>query len=239
MRREATSHGERHFLGSTASTGGLAVHNVSGSGSDPGEPLLVTRAQSLGASSLSFERSTRTASVVAALAVTWMFSRDVALGSALVPVPMGLPSQVRVAAQRPDATMLAARRTHSAAALFAAINEEPVEDGVVHRAEAVLAAHVEEFGATALVEHACGSSTPARSASLLRLLSRVSRLDAEQRHAIVRRGLASANVEIRDAAVQAAETWEDTALAELLRHHREPVAWLSEYARRVASDLES
>jgi hypothetical protein len=135
--------------------------------------------------------------------------------------------------------MRAARRAHSLAALFAAIDEEPVEDGVVHRAEATIAAHVEEFGAAALVEHACGSSTATRSASLLRLLSRVSRLDAEQRRGIIRRGLASTSVEIRDAAVQAAETWEDAALAELLRHHREPVSWLSEYAKRVVSDLES
>jgi hypothetical protein len=78
-----------------------------------------------------------------------------------------------------------------------------------------------------------------RCAALLRLLSRVSQLDAEQRRSVVRRGLASNSVEIRDAAVQAAETWEDAALAELLRQHRDPVSWLSDYAERVAFDLES
>jgi hypothetical protein len=239
MPHEARRRGEVHLVGSTASTGVLAVHDITASGSHPGEPLLISHTQSLGASSLSFERATRTAHVVVALAATWMFSSDMALSPALVPFPLELPGQVRPAASQRAAAMLAARQARSLAALFAAIDEEPVEDGVVHHAEAALAANIAEFGATALVKHACGTSTATRSASLLRLLSRVSRLDAEQRRSVVRRGLASDSVEIRDAAVQAAETWEDAALAELLRHHREPVSWLSEYARRVASDLAS
>lgn len=175
--------------------------------------------------------------MVVALAATWMFSSDTALSPALVPVPLELPGQVRPAVSLRDAAVLAAREARSLAALFAAIDEEPVEDGVVHHAEAALAAHIAEFGATALVEHACGTSKAVRSASLLRLLSRVSRLDAEQRRSVVRRGLASNSIEIRDAAVQAAETWEDAALADLLRQHRDPVSWLSGYARRVAADL--
>jgi hypothetical protein len=239
MPHEARRLGELLLVGSTASTGVLAVHDITASGSDPGELLLQTRAQSLGASALSFERATRTAGVVVALAATWMFSSDVALSPALAPVPLDLPGQVRPAAAPRDAAMRAETEGRSLAALFTAIDEEPVEDGVVHHAEAALAAHIAEFGATALVERACGTSKAMRRASLLRLLSRVSRLDAEQRRSVVRRALASNSVEIRDAAVQAAETWEDAALAELLRQHRDPVSWLSEYARRVASDLTS
>jgi hypothetical protein len=215
------------------------MHDVTASGSQPGEPFLVTRAQSLGASALSFERATRTAGVAVALAATWMLSSDMALSPALVPAPLELPGQVRPAVAPRAAASLAGKEACSLAALFTAVDEEPVEDGVVHRAEAALAAHIAEFGATTLVEHACSTSKAMRCAALLRLLSRVSQLDAEQRRSVVRRGLASNSVEIRDAAVQAAETWEDAALAELLRQHRDPVSWLSDYAERVAFDLES
>jgi hypothetical protein len=179
----------------------------------------------------------KTAGVVAALAATLTFSNDVALGAALVPVPLAMPASGPASPM--NVAMHAAKQARSLGALFSAIDEDPVEDGVVHRAEAAIAAHIQEFGASGVVEHMCSASEANRSASLLRLLSRVSRLDAEQRRVIVRRCLASTSVEIRDAAVQAAETWEDAALADLLRHHREPVAWLSEYAKRVAFDLES
>ena len=247
MQHDATKRGQLHAVHSTASSGVPGVH-IAASGTGSGEPLLITQSQSLRASSLSFERTLKTAGlsfertlktagVVVALATTLTLSNDVALGAALVPVPLEIPAGA--AAPPMNVAMLAASQARSLAALFAAIDEEPVEDGLVHRSEAAVAAHIREFGASGLVEHVCGASEGSRPASLLRLLSRVSRLDAEQRSTIVRRGLASTNVELRDAAVQAAETWEDAALAELLRHHREPVAWLSEYAKHVASDLES
>lgn len=236
MQHDATKHGELHAVHSTASSDVPGVH-IAASGAGSGEPLLITRSQSLGASSLSFERTLKTAGVVVALATTLTFSNGGALGAALVPVPLEIPAGA--AAPPMNVAMLAASQARSIAALFAAIDEEPVEDGLVHRAEAAVAAHIQEFGASGLVQHMCGASKASRSASLLRLLSRVSRLDAEQRRAIVRSGLSSTSVEIRDAAVQAAETWEDVALAELLRHHHEPISWLSEYAKRVAFDLES
>lgn len=237
MRHEAMKRSELHAVYSTASNSVPEMHATTASGSDPGETLLITRSQSLGASSLSFERTVKTAGVVVALAATLTFSSDAALGAALVPAPLEMPA--RAVAPSADVAMPATRQARSLAALFTAIDEEPVEDGVVHRAEAAVAAYLREFGASGIVEHVCGASEASRPASLLRLLSRVTRLDAEQRRAVVRRGLASTNVELRDAAVQAAETWEDAALADLLRRHREPVAWLSEYAQRVAFDLES
>ena len=54
---------------------------------------------------------------------------------------------------------------------------------------------------------------------------------------LVRDGLATEGVEIRDAAVQAAEAWGDLGMVEVLESHREPVAWLRDYVRSVIDDL--
>jgi hypothetical protein len=128
--------------------------------------------------------------------------------------------------------------TRSMEALAALIDDEAVEDGVIHRAEAVLKEHIKKFGGRGLAEFALRATPGARAASILRLLGRVKSINHELRHELVRRGLESASVEVRAAAVQAAETWEEAGLASLLRDHNESVTWLSDYARRVADDIE-
>ena len=42
---------------------------------------------------------------------------------------------------------------------------------------------------------------------------------------------------MRDAAVQAVESWEDTTCVDLLRRHEEPVDWLADYIRNVLADI--
>lgn len=98
--------------------------------------------------------------------------------------------------------------------------------------------HVQQFGSDQLVQHIVSTKPAARSASLLRLLGRAAGINGASRRFVVERGLASDSVEVRDAAVQAVESWEDASLANLLRGRHEPVAWLASYAQRVAAELE-
>lgn len=124
------------------------------------------------------------------------------------------------------------------ATLKAAIEAEPVEDGTSHPAERVIAetmaGHEAEGFVTALLEAAPGSL----QASILRLLGREPVRDASLRCRVIEAGLSSADVQIRDAVVQAAESWEDGACIDLLRRHEEPVKWLADYIHDVITDLE-
>lgn len=127
--------------------------------------------------------------------------------------------------------------TDSIDAINTMIDDEAVEDGYTHPAELMLIDHIERFGAAGLIEHTWATSSPIRSADLIRLLGRITEIELEQRRSIVERGLASAHVVLRDAALQAAETWEDASLAVLLRRHRDAVPWLSEYAEKIVRSL--
>ena len=44
--------------------------------------------------------------------------------------------------------------------------------------------------------------------------------------------------EIRDAAIQAVEHWQEPALLDVLKNHREEEPWLREYQTGVIRDLE-
>ena len=58
------------------------------------------------------------------------------------------------------------------------------------------------------------------------------------RRTLVRSGLAVDNVEIRDATVQAPESWDEPDLATILRQHHETEPWLRRYILDVINDLE-
>ena len=60
---------------------------------------------------------------------------------------------------------------------------------------------------------------------------------AAWRAGLVHGGLASDDIELRDAAIQAAESWGDPGLQQILAAHSEPVSWLDEYRRGVIDDL--
>ena len=61
--------------------------------------------------------------------------------------------------------------------------------------------------------------------------------NAGWRARLVRGALAADDVEVRDAAKQAAEHWGDPGLRRTLSAHSEPVGWLDEYRRGVMEDL--
>ncbi len=125
----------------------------------------------------------------------------------------------------------------SITAINTLIDDETLDDGYTHSAESMLREHIEQFGAAGLIDHAFTTASPIRSADLVRLLGRIPEVEVRIRRIVVERGLASLHVVVRDAALQAAETWEDASLVALLREHRDAVPWLAQYAEKIVRGL--
>ena len=127
-------------------------------------------------------------------------------------------------------------RARDLEAIVKSISVHSVEDGVAHPMEVSMAAFVDRYGVPN--EIFARDLRPAQTAGLLSLLGRT-RVPPWNQHDLLVSGLASNSVEIRDAAIQAAENWENPSLVPVLRAHRDPRAWLTDYASRVANDLSS
>ena len=79
---------------------------------------------------------------------------------------------------------------------------------------------------------------PVFAASVLRCLGRQEDLGISSwRSELVRDALALDDVEIRDAAVQAAELWGDKGILPVLKSHSEPEIWLRDYICDIINDL--
>ncbi|MCI0418030.1 MAG: hypothetical protein L0312_02220 [Acidobacteria bacterium] len=122
-----------------------------------------------------------------------------------------------------------------------AIEADPVEDGYSHPAEVFLEELLQVSGQNAgdwLIDVLSGRRWNASlAAGLLRLSSRQKPLTKEWRLRVIQLALLSPNIELRDAAVQAAESWDDPGAVQLLQAHTEPCAWLADYIWRVTRDL--
>ena len=134
------------------------------------------------------------------------------------------------------------RQDRLAAELRASFEELPVEDGVGHLAERTIAKALAQAGdkrATRWLRDFCVDvSQPTFAASVLRCLARVDCAGSESwRAGLVRDGLTKDSVEIRDAAIQAAESWGDSDLLEVLRAHSETEPWMRQYLSDVIEDL--
>ena len=117
--------------------------------------------------------------------------------------------------------------------------DEPVEDGYTHPLEEILedalVRHPESAG---WILSAVSEGEGSESAALLRCLGRLTSPGAETwRSELIIAGLKSPEVEVRDAAVQAVENWDEERLRALLRQHDEKVSWLDEYIRQVDGNL--
>lgn len=126
--------------------------------------------------------------------------------------------------------------------LWNAFDTEPLEDGVNHPAEQIIERFVRgaKDAPERLAELALDETSPAFAASVLRCLSRVADVGgANWRLNVVREALASSDVQMRDAALQAAEEWGEQAMRPILRAHlsSEPIAWLRAAAEEVIEDL--
>ncbi len=129
-----------------------------------------------------------------------------------------------------------------AAKLQASFEENPVEDGMEHPAEEIIASTLAETKVSHVLSwfraFCADASQPSFAASVLRCLGRCERIGTVTwRVGLVRDGLAMNDVEIRDAAVQAAESWRDVEMVECLRAHDEPEPWLRQYVLDVIEDL--
>lgn len=129
------------------------------------------------------------------------------------------------------------------AKLQSAFDAEPVEDGVIHSAEHI----IEQALLSGDSQRVCGwlaqmstnSERPVFAASVLRCIGRQTPGTATWRAEVLRESLASRDVEIRDAAVQAAEQWGDSEVKNVLRGHSEAISWLRDYIDDVLGSHES
>lgn len=125
--------------------------------------------------------------------------------------------------------------------LKAALESAPLEDGYSHAAEILLEKAIRNYGDRAgdwLVGVLSNQDqNDIFKAELLRLLSRLKPFTSTWRVDIIKLGLSSSSLEIRDAAVQSAESWEEAEAIQLLEAHKEPCNWLADYTSRVIRDL--
>ena len=126
--------------------------------------------------------------------------------------------------------------------LRASFEDSPVEDGIGHAAELIIANALVQAGdkwALRWFKNFCtDASQPSFAASVLRCLARNDSIGTTSwRGDIVRDSLASDSVEMRDAAIQAVETWGDPSLLEPLKAHSDPDSWLQQYVLDVIDDL--
>ena len=128
--------------------------------------------------------------------------------------------------------------------LRAAFDTDPLEDGISHPAERIVREALQAVDDRSRI-FAClralsvDAEHPGFSASVLRCLSRWRLGTSAWRAEIVRSALAADDVEMRDAAVQAAESWGGPEMRDVLRSHVEvePTSWLRAYLQDVVEDL--
>ncbi|MDE3001309.1 MAG: hypothetical protein OXU79_19710 [Gemmatimonadota bacterium] len=133
-------------------------------------------------------------------------------------------------------------RARLATNLYAAFEDEALEDGMYHPAERIIEEALQsterERVLESLRELSLDATNPSLSADVLRCLARQEHPgSALWRTELVRDGLAMDSAEIRDAAVQAVEWWGDRDLRDVLQSHNEPVHWLRDYIREVIEDF--
>jgi hypothetical protein len=119
---------------------------------------------------------------------------------------------------------------------------EPVVDGYDHPAEGLLRETFKrepDIAAQWFLSALRENQNPSLMADSLRLLGRITPADTVWRGRIAAEGLRSQSAEVRDAAMQAIESWRDVALVDVLKDHqrREPKKWLREYANQLIQDL--
>ena len=153
-----------------------------------------------------------------------------------------VPTVVLEALQERDvihrsATPIEAKIEHLFSRIEAELATHPLEDGYIHPAEALLFDQVFDGSeAKAVFDHVFHKSD--FSADLIRLLGRSKPFTEHWRLRMVEQGLRSTQIAIRDAVLQAAESWADPGQLPLLKQHVEPTRWLRQYLHSVIRELE-
>ena len=126
--------------------------------------------------------------------------------------------------------------------LSLSLEETPFEDGINHPAESIIDRALQSIDeqtlCTWLKEFAVDVDRPTFAAEVLRCLSRSGIGSNVWRTEVVQACLAVGDIQMRDAAIQAAESWGGSHFCRVLRDHVEPVTWLRCYSDEVVKDLE-
>ena len=149
-------------------------------------------------------------------------------------------SYLRIPDGHPPAGSLA--RAQLERRLQNAFEHEPLEDGIRHAAEAIIRGSLQSPHRRDVLEwlrsFALDKEDPLFAASTLRCLARVRSLGVpDWRARLIQAGLMMDNIEMRDAAIQAAETWGGKEILGVLQAHTESNSWLRSYVEDVISDL--
>jgi phosphatidylethanolamine/phosphatidyl-N-methylethanolamine N-methyltransferase len=124
--------------------------------------------------------------------------------------------------------------------LYQALQQEPVLDGLDHPGVAILIEAFEDdpdVAARWMLNQLADPAGPAMVSDILRLLCRFKPQTSAWRRNVVAAALRSTSVELRDAAIQAVESWGDPELVALLSAHADVAPWLDDYATQVVKDL--
>ena len=129
-----------------------------------------------------------------------------------------------------------------AAMLRFAFETEPFEDGMDHPADQIIENALRSTENHRILDWFSSLSLDAKhpsfASSVLRCLGRQTHIGtAAWRAGLVRDALAKDDIEIRDAAVQAAESWGGQEIVDVLMSHNEPEQWLRECIPEIIDDL--
>ena len=234
----------RFYQGSESNAYVPVVHSFSPSGLGGESKIEVSThpAQTLGASKLALASGREVMEFFRDLSSAASFQRDPSMARGLferqLPVLVAEEPSTHEQASYEDADNIFHQVEDR---IRAALEAEPVEDGYIHPAEVFLEEVVQDRGQAAgdwLIDVISSRRwNRPLAAGLLRLLSRQKPLTEAWRRHVIQAALSSSDVELRDAGVQAAESWEDPGAVEILQKHREPCTWLADYIERVIRDL--
>jgi|GEM_PF-5396911 len=126
--------------------------------------------------------------------------------------------------------------------IITSLENEPLEDGFCHPAEELLAALLERRPKETIgeIKSLLKTGNPSIAADLLRCIGRLDiKLCRGQWQEIVEIALGHSDIDVRDAAVQAIETWEAIEAEGILGRwaKKEKVSWLRDYMDGVLTDL--
>ena len=119
---------------------------------------------------------------------------------------------------------------------------QPQESGFDHRSEDTLRQALTPYNQAEVLDwlsQICNNRhKPTLAASVMRTLSNLEQPgNPRWRLRLVKRSLKSSSTDVRDAAIQAVEQWQEHRLVALLQQHEDPIDWLHQYAQGVIRDL--
>ena len=127
--------------------------------------------------------------------------------------------------------------------LQAKFEHQPLQDGMNHLADGTLreaTLQLDEADLHPWLREFCTDAAhPAFASDTLKCMARLTPVVGTPtwRANLVEDVLQNLDLQMRDAAVQASEHWQDRQIIDVLRKHRDPDAWIQRYIEGVLRDL--